>query len=50
MGWRALDIPVPLFGELVEGGVPIDGVGVGEVFLEEGEGAGAGEDERGDGG
>ena len=50
MGWFALDVPVPLFGQLVEGGVPVDGIGIREVFLEGGEGASAGEDEGRDGG
>ena len=43
MGWRALDVAVQLLDQIVKGGVPADGVGSGEVFLEKGEGAGAGD-------
>jgi len=45
VGWRALDVPVQLLGQLVEGGVSVDGIGIGEVFLEEDESTRAGEDE-----
>ena len=45
MGWRTLDVPVQLLGQLVEGGVSVDGIGIGEVFLEEDESTRAGEDE-----
>jgi hypothetical protein len=45
VGWRTLDVPVQLLGQLVEGGVSVDGIGIGEVFLEEDESTRAGEDE-----
>ena len=49
LGEGGLDIPAPFLSEFVEGGVPVDGIGIGEAILEIAEGAGAGDDERGDG-
>jgi hypothetical protein len=48
-GWSGLDVPVQIFGEFVEDGIPINGIGIGETVLEICQGAGGGNDQGADG-
>ena len=49
LGEGGLEVPAPFLGQFVEGGIPVEGIGIGKAILEIAEGAGAGDDEGGDG-